>query len=319
MDAQQISDFFSKTLCKIWGNQSLRVPQIEGYFAIQDHFKNSGAPCYVQLPVGCGKTGLMGLTPFGLAKGRVLMIAPNLTIRQTIKRELNIGDPNCFFKKRNVFAPKDGPFISELKTGANIHDCDAAHIVIANIQQFRGANNKWYESLSPDYFDMILVDEGHHNVADTWRRLFDYFSEAKVVSFTATPLRSDGQIVAGERVYRFGYARSMIMGFISPIEAVFVTPKEITFTADGETKQLSLEERPCNEGKRLVQQRRCPFRGVQQERRFCIVATALSSARAWQPSTIDCSSLLNSSCWSGCRTLSRAWAQSGSSAQQSFG
>jgi Type III restriction enzyme, res subunit len=43
---------------------------------------------------------------------------------------------------------------------------------------------------------MILVDEGHHNVASTWRRLFDYFSDAKVVSYTATPLRSDGKIAS---------------------------------------------------------------------------------------------------------------------------
>ena len=242
MDNNEIAKFFAETDCKIWGNRSLRVPQVEGYFAIRDHFTKSEAPCYVQLPVGCGKTGLMGLTPFGIARGRVLMIAPNLTIRGTIKRELNIGTPNCFYTKRGVFVPKNGPFISELRTGANIHDCDAAQIVIANIQQFSGASNKWYKSFSPDYFDMILVDEGHHNVADTWRRIFDYFAKAKVVSFTATPMRSDGQVVSGERVYRFGYARSMVMGFISQIEAVFVTPAELTFTAEGETKRFTIDD-----------------------------------------------------------------------------
>jgi DNA repair protein RadD len=242
MDNNEIEKFFAETDCKIWGNRSLREPQIDGYFAIRDHFKISDTPCYVQLPVGCGKTGLMGLTPFGIAKGRVLMIAPNLPIRGTIKRELNIGNPSCFFTKRGVFIPKSGPFISELRTGANIHDCDAAHIVIANIQQFSGVKNKWYEAFSSDYFDMILVDEGHHNVADTWRRLFEYFAKAKVVSFTATPMRSDGQMVSGERVYRFGYARSMVMGFISQIEAVYVTPKELTFTAEGETKRFTLDD-----------------------------------------------------------------------------
>ncbi len=72
--------------------------------------------------------------------------------------------------------------------------------MVANIQQFSNARNKWYEALPRDYFDMILVDEGHHNVADTWTRLFEYFANAKVVSFTATPMRSDGQVVSGERV-----------------------------------------------------------------------------------------------------------------------
>ncbi|MEZ5551540.1 MAG: DEAD/DEAH box helicase family protein [Pseudomonadales bacterium] len=242
MDNAEIEKFFTDTKVEIWRNPNLREPQIDGYLAIRDHFSGSKEPCYVQLPVGCGKTGLMGIAPFAIAKGRVLIIAPNLTIRDNIRRELNISDPNCFFTKRGVFTPKDGPFLSELKTGANLHDCDAAHVVVANIQQFSGAKNKWYEAFPADYFDMILVDEGHHNVAETWKRLFDYFADAKVVSFTATPMRSDGQVVSGERVYRFGYARSMILGFISQIDALFVQPTEITFTAKGETKTISLDE-----------------------------------------------------------------------------
>ena len=242
MNNGEIERFFSDTKVSIWHNGSLREPQIDGYFAIRDHFTKSNEACYVQLPVGCGKTGLMGLTPFGIAKGRVLIIAPNLTIRENIRRELNVSDPNCFYSKRGVFVPKNGPYLSELKTGANIHDCDAAHIVVANIQQFSGARNKWYEALPIDYFDMVLFDEGHHNVADTWTRLFEYFKDAKVVSFTATPMRSDGQIVAGERVYRFGYARSMIMGFISQIDALFVKPTEITFTVKDKTQTLGIAE-----------------------------------------------------------------------------
>lgn len=242
MDNQDIERFFADTQVSIWKNPSLREPQMDGYFAIRDHFKHSDEPCYVQLPVGCGKTGLMGITPFGIAKGRILIIAPNLTIRENIRRELNVSDPNCFYSKRGVFVPKDGPYLSELKTGANIHDCDAAHIVVANIQQFSRARNKWYEALPTNYFDMILVDEGHHNVAETWTRLFAYFENAKVISFTATPMRSDGQVASGERVYRFGYARSMIMGFISQIDALFVKPTELTFTVEGEMRTLGIDK-----------------------------------------------------------------------------
>ena len=242
MDSSEVERFFSSTKVSIWQNPSLREPQMEGYVAIRDHFKVSDEPGYVQIPVGCGKTGLMGLAPFGVAKGRVLMIAPNLTIRENIRRELDVSDPNCFYTKRAVFDPTEGPYLSELKTGANIHDCDAAHIVVANIQQFVGLRNRWYKAFPTDYFDMILVDEGHHNVAETWRRLFAYFEKAKVVSFTATPMRADGQIVSGMRLYRFGYARSMIMGFISEIDALFVKPTELTFTVEGETRRLHIDE-----------------------------------------------------------------------------
>lgn len=242
MDNQEIADFFMNTRVNVFNNSALRYPQQEGYTAIVQHFEEKATPCYVQLPVGCGKTGLMGLTPFGVSDGRVLIVAPNLTIRDNIVRELNISDTNNFYNKRGVFVPENGPYLSELKTGANHHDCDNAHIVVGNIQQFAGESNRWYEHFDRDYFRMILVDEGHHNVAESWRRLFDYFQNAKVVSYTATPMRSDGQVATGERVYSFSYARSMMMRYISTVDAVYVAPEEVTFTAQGETKTLTLDE-----------------------------------------------------------------------------
>ena len=242
MNNNEIASFFAAQEVNILGNCALCEPQREGYFALKAHFETNGSRCYVQLPVGNGKTGLMGLAPFGISDGRILIVAPNLTIRKNIIRDLNVADPNCFYRKRGVFIPTNGPFISELKTGANLHDCDNAHIVVANIQQFAGKANKWYEKFPADYFRMILVDEGHHGVADTWQRLFDYFAIAKIVSFTATPLRSDGRVVEGKRVYTFSYARSMMMGIIAPIDAVFVKPEEIRFTVKRDTYTLTLEE-----------------------------------------------------------------------------
>ncbi len=242
MDNQEIKNFFHNTTTSIHDNLSLREPQREAYQAIQQHFQESKEACYVQLPVGSGKTGLMGITPFNITEGRVLIISPNLIIRQTIAGELDISDPNCFYSKRGVFIPVDGPYLSELKTGANSHDCDEAHIVLSNIQQFSGENNKWYEKFPNDYFKMILVDEGHHNVADTWQRLFDYFSEAKIVSYTATPFRSDGKLVLGKKIYSFPYIRSMILGYISSIDSVCVAPDKIAFTAKDTKHELTLEE-----------------------------------------------------------------------------
>jgi DNA repair protein RadD len=242
MNNTELAEFFLNTEVNIISNQQLREPQRDAYQAIFQHFDDSNESCYVQLPVGCGKSGLIGVTPFGISAGRVLIVTPNLTIRKTVYDELDISRPDCFYNKRNVLSTSNGPFISVLKTGANIHDCDNAHFVIANIQQFAGRNNRWYEQLAPDYFPMILVDEGHHNVAETWRKLFEYFDQAKVVSFTATPLRSDGQRVSGEKVYSYSYVRSMMMGFISPIDVVYVAPRTISFTAQGETRTLTLAE-----------------------------------------------------------------------------
>jgi DNA repair protein RadD len=238
----EVKEFFHRTAVNIRGNQQLREPQRESYHAIAEHLSAGGGPSYIQLPVGCGKTGVMGLAPFAVTEGRVLIVAPNITVRDTILNELDISKPDCFYTKRGVFTPSDGPYLSVLKPGANIHDCDNAHIVVANIQQFVGRNNKWYERLPSDYFRFILVDEGHHNVAESWRRLFEYFADAAVVSFTATPVRSDGKQVEGEKIYSYTYTRAMLMGFISPIDAVYVAPAEVSFTAEGETKTIPLAE-----------------------------------------------------------------------------
>ena len=243
MKQEDIATFFQETTVRVVGNESLRIPQIEGYIAILEHFNASHESCYVQLPVGCGKTGLMGITPFGLAHGRVLIIAPNVTIREIIVRELNISSPRCFYRRLAVLGSTlGGPFVTELKGAANVHDCHEAHIVVANIQQFSGTSERWYHKLPSDFFDLVLVDEGHHNVAQSWRDLFEYFGSARVVSFTATPQRSDGQVVSGKRVYRFGYAQSMLMGYISPVDAALVSPEQLTFSVRGETRSLSLTE-----------------------------------------------------------------------------
>jgi superfamily II DNA or RNA helicase len=89
---------------------------------------------------------------------------------------------------------------------------------------------------------MILVDEGHHNVAESWRKVFERFPDAKVVSLTATPFRSDGQSLTGEVVYRYPYAKAMLAGYIKQIHSINVAPAEIYFTYKGDTKRHTLEE-----------------------------------------------------------------------------
>lgn len=41
--------------------------------------------------------------------------------------------------------------------------------------------------------DVIIVDEAHHATAGSWRKIIEYFPEAKTLGVTATPIRSDGQ------------------------------------------------------------------------------------------------------------------------------
>lgn len=53
-------------------------------------------------------------------------------------------------------------------------------------------NNSRLATYRPDWFDLIVIDEGHHGVARTYTRVYDYFTKAKRLFLTATPQRLDG-------------------------------------------------------------------------------------------------------------------------------
>lgn len=202
--AKQVSPgrLFSASIADIETNDRLREPQRDAHRAVRTHFESSNAPAIIQIPVGCGKTGIIATLPFGISAGRVLVIAPNTTIRKGIAESLDVGSPKFFLGRMKVLSSfSDGPFAAVLDgPQANIHDCTESQYVVTNIQQLASSADRWLPQFPPNFFDMILVDEGHHNVADSWRKVFDRFPDAKVVSLTATPFRSDGQRVTGDVV-----------------------------------------------------------------------------------------------------------------------
>lgn len=40
--------------------------------------------------------------------------------------------------------------------------------------------------------DLIITDEGHHGLANTYKKIYEAFPEAKRIGFTATPIRLNG-------------------------------------------------------------------------------------------------------------------------------
>lgn len=245
--SRPIEDFFTTVEYAIDENTELRDPQREAHAATLEHFATSREAAIVQLPVGCGKSGLIALLPFGLARGRVLVISPNLTIRDSLRADLDITDRrSCFWRKRSVLSPETmlaGPHVAVLDgKDANIHDCEKSHIVLTNIQQLASSADRWLPNFRDNFFDLILVDEGHHSAATSWEKVFDRFPNAKVVNLTATPYRADDKEITGKLVYRYSFKRAMVKGYIKRLQAVYVAPSELTFTYEGDTRTHTLEE-----------------------------------------------------------------------------
>lgn len=243
MLSDSCSLFFRQPPC-ILGNSRLREPQQQAYQELRKHFSVSTEPALVQIPVGCGKTGLMAILPFGIARGRVLIVAPNLTIREALFRAVDSASASCFWRKMAVsqLSP-EGPFAAKLDgADAQPSDCDQSHFVVSNVQQIGQSRSRWLDAFPDRYFDMILLDEGHHNAAASWQRLIQKFPHAKIISLTATPFRSDGLELTGKMVYQYPFLRAMCRGYIKTLRAVHVAPQEISFTYRDGTKECSLEE-----------------------------------------------------------------------------
>jgi DNA repair protein RadD len=243
-DDGQIGQLFQTAPANIEANDDLREPQKESHRRVRQHFASSPDPVILQIPVGCGKTGIMATLPFGIATGRVLIITPNLTILDNVAKALDITLPGCFWRARKVLRSfSAGPYRAVLNgCNANIHDCIRSHFVITNIQQLASSADRWLPQFPDGFFEFILVDEGHHNAADSWRKVFARFPDAKVVSLTATPFRSDGERLVGTPMYRYSYASAMVNGYIKRLHAINVAPQEIEFTYRNDHRRHTLEE-----------------------------------------------------------------------------
>jgi len=240
-----IEDFFVRTPANIEENLQLREPQIEAYQKLYDFFREGGKTAIIQIPVGCGKSGIAAIAPFGIARGRTLIVAPNLTIKDGLFESFDITNrQKCFWKKRGVLSDESmigGPFATTLDTG-NISVCEKSHIVVSNVHQFATNPEKWLHKFPKDFFDLIIVDEAHHSPASSWQKVLDHFEDAKVINMTATPFRSDGKEIQGELVYRYPFKKATFKGYIKRITASYAAPTELEFTAKGESKTYSLDD-----------------------------------------------------------------------------
>ena len=85
-----------------------------------------------------------------------------------------------------------------------------------------------YREFSPDFFDLVIVDECHRgSAADdaSWRRVLEYFSSATQIGMTATPkeTRDVSNIdYFGEPLYIYSLRQGIEDGFLAPYRVIRV-------------------------------------------------------------------------------------------------
>jgi type I restriction enzyme, R subunit len=83
-----------------------------------------------------------------------------------------------------------------------------------------------YKQFSPDFFDLIIVDECHRgSAADdaAWRKILEYFSSATQIGLTATPKETtsvSNTEYFGEPIYTYSLKQGIEDGFLAPYKVV---------------------------------------------------------------------------------------------------
>jgi type I restriction enzyme R subunit len=79
-----------------------------------------------------------------------------------------------------------------------------------------------YREYSPDFFDLIIVDECHRGSArdeSNWREILEYFEPAYQLGMTATPFREDNRDTYryfGNPIYQYSLRQGIDDGFLAP-------------------------------------------------------------------------------------------------------
>jgi superfamily II DNA or RNA helicase/DNA-binding transcriptional MerR regulator len=231
----------------VGANPRIRTPQRETYTALATFADNpeNEREAGIVLPVGCGKSGCITLAPFAFRSQRTLVVAPGLKIAEQLYKDFDPTKPDMFYVKCGVLQGTPYPEPVEIRgTSTNRGDLDEAHVVITNIQQLQGQENRWLTNLPGDYFDLILFDEGHHSVAETYEGLKVKFPKARIINFSATPLRADGQKMPGRVIYSYPIFRAIQEGYVKRLKALVLNPRTLKYVRreNGQEIEVSLDE-----------------------------------------------------------------------------
>jgi type I restriction enzyme R subunit len=168
------------------------------------------------MATGTGKTYtafqiIYRLWKSGLKK-RVLFLADRTAlIDQTVR-----GDFRHFKEAMTVIKHK------QIDTAYNIY--------LALYQGLSDSNDTdAYKQFSPEFFDLIIVDECHRGSAredSKWREILDYFQGATHIGLTATPKETkeiSSSEYFGDPLYTYSLKQGIDDGFLAPYKVIKVT------------------------------------------------------------------------------------------------
>lgn len=195
---------------------ALRPYQNEAKAAVLEQWEQGVQRTLLVLPTGCGKTIVFAKISEDCVKRgeRVLILAHRGELLEQAADKIHKAcNLNCAVEKAE-----------ETSLGS------FWRITVGSVQTLMRESR--LARFLPDYFDTIIIDEAHHAISDSYQRILQHFSGAKVLGVTATPDRGDmknlGQVF-DSLAYEYTLPRAIREGYLCPIKALTI-PLDLDLT-----------------------------------------------------------------------------------------
>lgn len=187
----------------------LRPYQAEAKQAILAAWDEGYRKTLLVLPTGCGKTVVFSsVTENQVNKGhRVLIMAHRgeLLDQAADKLKEASGLDSVLEKAESTSL---GSFLP---------------VTVGSVQSL--AQEKRLARFPNDYFQDIIVDEAHHCLSDSYKRVLDHFPDANILGVTATPDRGDMKNLGeffDSKAYEYSMTDAIREGYLCPIKAQMI-------------------------------------------------------------------------------------------------
>ncbi|ELZ6915283.1 DEAD/DEAH box helicase family protein [Salmonella enterica] len=144
------------------------------------------------------------------------------------KRILFLADRNVLVDQTRLddFQPF-GSAMTKI-TGCTLDPAFEIHLALYQALTGNEEHQKAFKQVSPDFFDLIIIDECHRGSASedsAWREILDYFSSATQIGMTATPKEThevSNSDYFGDPIYTYSLKEGIEDGFLAPYKVVRV-------------------------------------------------------------------------------------------------
>lgn len=197
----------------------LRPYQREAESAVLDQWDSGALRTLMVLPTGCGKT---------------------VVFSKVIEDRVRAGDRCLILAHRGELLDQAADKLKKTTgLGCALEKADATclgswyRVAAGSVQSLM--REQRLARFAPGYFQTIVVDEAHHVLSDSYLRVLDHFSDARVLGVTATPDRGDmrnlGQFFES-LAYEYTLPKAIKEGYLCPIKALTI-PLKLDLTGVG--------------------------------------------------------------------------------------